>query len=154
MGIADTRLMNTWRNPTRNYMKTNIKKSNIEQILSGNNQKMKLVLWAEEINLVIKNVELKKSLEHDKITNEHNEIGDSKLLKNLTEIFNQILKTGIISEKWKRSDIIIPFKKRRSPQIENYCPITSSRTFSFSPMLSKIDCNQFWTTTKRTSWLL
>ncbi len=73
-----------------------------------------------------------KATGHDGITNEQIKYGGKTLIEKLTNLFNEILLTGKTPEQWKKSDIILLFKKGDRHQISNYRPIT------LSPSLSKI----------------
>lgn len=89
-----------------------------------------------EVEYVIKNLKDNKATGHDKITNEQFKFGGNALTLKLTEIFNEILKTQLIPQDWKKSDIILVFKKGNKHDIANYRPITLAT--ALSKILSKL----------------
>jgi hypothetical protein len=84
----------------------------------------------EEVNHIIKYSKKKVSPGHDHITNEMVKLGGEVMIEILTELFNKILAGGKVPDEWRKSDIIILFKKGDRHKVENYRPINLSVTIS------------------------
>lgn len=78
----------------------------------------------EEIELAIKELKNNKCPGEDKITNEIIKIGKSELIPPLLILFNKILTTEEIPSQWRKSQIILLFKKGSRTDIGNYRPIS------------------------------
>ncbi len=91
----------------------------------------------EELENVVESLKNNKSTGHDKICNEQIKYGGDLLRHKLLANFNQILQSQQIPLDWKKSEIILIFKKGDRHQIENYRPITISSTLAkiFSKLL-------------------
>ena len=83
-----------------------------------------------EVKYVIQKLKKKVSPGHDNLTNEMMKLGGEVMAEILTELFNQILREGKIPDEWRKSDIIILFKKGDRHRVENYRPINLSVTIS------------------------
>ncbi len=92
-----------------------------------------------EVEKIINNLRDNKSPGSDKICNEQIKYGGKELLKVLTNIFNNILITQEIPTLWKKSDIILIYKKGDRHIIDNYRPITISSTMAkiFSKLIEQ-----------------
>ncbi len=85
-----------------------------------------------ELQAVIKNLKRKKEPGNDNIINEQIKNGGKELMKTLTILFYKILKSRVIPEQWKITEIILIFKKGNIHQIKNYRPISLSPTIAKS----------------------
>ena len=86
----------------------------------------------EEVVKAINNLENKRSSGHDGISNKVLKSIKNEIAKPLTLIINQMLKTGIFPNAFKKSKITPLFKKGDSSLVANYRPI------SLLPTMSKI----------------
>jgi len=64
-----------------------------------------------EIEAVIKALKKEKSPGPDKITNEQIKYGGRAMVTSLVKIFNRIIKITKTPKAWKKSDIIVIYKK-------------------------------------------
>ena len=86
----------------------------------------------DEVVKAINNLENKRSSGHDGISNKVLKSIKNEIAKPLTLIINQLLKTGIFPNAFKKSKITPLFKKGDSSLVANYRPI------SLLPTMSKI----------------
>lgn len=68
---------------------------------------------------------------YEKILNEYIKLGGKTLVRELTKLFNNILKNQKVPLEWKHSDMILIFKTGNRHLIKNYRPI------SLSPAIAK-----------------
>lgn len=86
----------------------------------------------EEIEKEIKNLKYNKSPGDDNIVNEIIKIGIEERTEPIQTLFNNILSKGQIPHQWKKSQIILIFKKGDRSNMSSYRPI------SFIPAIRKI----------------
>ena len=85
----------------------------------------KVPLFMEtEIEKALKEMKKNKSPGNDQLTSDIIKLGGSEALKQITTIFNNILRTQKIPHEWKEAKIIILFKKGDRKDIKNYRPIS------------------------------
>lgn len=93
-----------------------------------------------EIANTLKNLKNNKAMGSDGLANEQLKLPNNiHLIKHLTNLFNEVMKTQIIPNDWKYSEIILIHKKGNKHHIENYRPISLGSTISkiFSKLLEK-----------------
>lgn len=79
---------------------------------------------AMEMSIHIQKLKQDKSPGPDGLQNEALKIGSALLVHPLTYLFNKVLDTGQVPEQWKKSDIILLYKKGNPKNIGNYRPIS------------------------------
>ena len=85
----------------------------------------KVPLFMEaEIEKALKEMKKNKSPGNDQLTSDIIRLGGYEALKQITTIFNNILRTQKIPHEWKEAKIIILFKKGDRKDIKNYRPIS------------------------------
>ena len=83
-----------------------------------------LPLIVEEIKKSLKEMKNNKAPGNDQLTSDIISLGGDEALKQITKIFNQILKHRKIPTEWKEAKIIIIHKKGDRKDIKNYRPIS------------------------------
>jgi len=82
------------------------------------------------VEKAIKDLKMNESAGADGITNEQIKFGGGRLARELTKLYNEILKEKTIPAARKQSDIIILHKKEGRHKIGNYRPITITSTIA------------------------
>lgn len=82
------------------------------------------IIDESEVNKGIMSLKMEKSPGPDGLTNEVIKFGCEYLIKPLTHMFNQILRTSYTPRQWSESDIILLYKKGDPNNINNYRPIS------------------------------
>lgn len=97
----------------------------------------------DEVGAIVRQLKNNKAMGTDLICNEQIKNGGEVLIKNLTILFNAILLHKEIPTDWKKSNIILLFKKGDRHNIENYRPISLSPTLAkiFSKLIESLSRN-------------
>ena len=77
-----------------------------------------------EVRTAIEEIKPGKAPGEDHIHNKHLKLGQDSMLKPLTTVFNEILKSEIVLHQWKTSKIILLYKKGDKDDLNNYRPIS------------------------------
>ena len=77
-----------------------------------------------EVRCTITELKNGKTPGEDGVWNKHIKQGEELLVQPITLLFNRIIQTEVISEKWKTNTIILLHKKGAKDDLNNYRPIS------------------------------